>query len=349
MLNENKLNYREALKVLGATGKESSAELSKLFKRASLKNHPDRGGSTSAMQQINQAYDVVSRVSSTGSVDQMTDYRAAREKEAQEFRDNLEVLHAKAKSYFSNQFNAQEFAEYFTSFTGKPTTFTMRIVKNTINIGIGYEFKSGEGHFDFSFWVSPATSKGGLVAPDSSSLGNVTVATGVLVGTKKYKMAAREYDWKARNPDRITPESLFPKAKMNAIFKPSAAKAGKAKVYKRADYMASFGKILNARVNGNDIDIDVGDLTIKMYRNVMMRQGYYSFYGIYSPHTSGKFKTKVENLSGMLFEDPEGETLNFILELMQKMQKEKPAAAKLAQIVQHAIKNREAVVLNQRK
>lgn len=348
MITESKMDYRDALKLLGATGKETSAEMSKLFKRASLKNHPDRGGSTEAMQKINQAYTIASRVSSTNSIDQMNDYRANREREAKEFYDRLDQLHAKSKAYFEHRFNAQEFADYFTSFTGKPTTFTYDIVRNTHNIGIGYKFVSGDGHFDFSFWVSPNTTKGGLSAPDSSSLGNVTVATGVLVGTKKYKMASREYDWKGRNPDRITPESLFPKAKMKAIFAPSAAKAGKAKVYKRADYMASFSKLLDAKISGNDIDIDVGDFTIKMYRNVMMRQGYYSFYGVYAPHTSGKFKTRVEHLSGMLFEDPQGDTLNFILELMQKMQKEKPAtSAKLAQIVQHAVKNREAVLSQQ--
>lgn len=334
-MNESKLNYREALKVLGATGKESSAELSKLFKRASLKNHPDRGGSTSAMQQINQAYDVVSRVSSTGSVDQMTDYRAANEKKAQEFRDNLEVLHAKAKSYFSNQFNAQEFAEYFTSFTGKPTTFTMRIVKNKTNIGIGYEFKSGEGHFDFSFGVSPVTTAGGLVAPDASSLGNVTVATSVLVGTKKYKMAAREYDWKGRNPDRITPESLFPRTKMNAIFNPSAAKAGKAKIYKRADYMASFAKILNADINGNEIKIPIGeDRFIYMYRSVMMRKGIYSFWGVYStPNETSKVSRKQESIYATFYEDDEGKALELMLHLFKGFQEKKPDSKVIANII----------------
>lgn len=52
MITESKMTYQEALKVLGATGSETSAEMSRLFKRASLRNHPDRGGSNELMQKI---------------------------------------------------------------------------------------------------------------------------------------------------------------------------------------------------------------------------------------------------------------------------------------------------------
>lgn len=313
MINE-KMTHREALEILGATGTESKAELSKLFKRASLRNHPDRGGSTELMQKINMAYDVVTKTNSSGET--MMDMRARHAANKKAWEEKLDAYFVVAKNYFSTKFNAQEFAEYFTKYTGQPTTFTQEVKKDTISVSAVFRFTSGDAHFDFAFYCKPEEGKG-LVAPDASALGSVSVNTLVLVGTKKHKMASREYQW-GKNPDKITPESLFPSKKLASIFSPTQ----KNLKFKRADYMTSFRKHLDAEINGNDIYVPVGELKVRFYRHVFMRKGMYVFSNVYDPAVS-KFRSAA-NLRGTMFEDEDGACLDMIIDTFKEMQKVKP-------------------------
>lgn len=51
----------EALEVLGLSRGYTADELKKSYRRAALKNHPDRGGSDDAMSRINSAYELLSK------------------------------------------------------------------------------------------------------------------------------------------------------------------------------------------------------------------------------------------------------------------------------------------------
>lgn len=330
MITESKMTYQEALKVLGATGSETSAEMSKLFKRASLRNHPDRGGSNELMQQINQAYDVVTKTGPGGArTETQGDIRARYAQQKKEWEEKLDAYHAIAKNYFGTKFNAQEFSDYFTTFTGQPTTFTYDLKKGSHTVTAIFKYRSGDAMFDFEFICQPPSSNGGLVAPDASSLGNVSVDTDVLVGTKKYKMARREYQW-GKNPDKVTPESLFPSIKLKKIFSPEAQHK---QVYKRADYMSAFIKHLNANRNGDDnISIPVGKYTVHFARQVMMRKGSYVFNYIIEPEVN-KFRP-VERLKGWMLEDEEGACLDMIIDTFKELQRIKPDAKTIASVVE---------------
>lgn len=324
MINEQ-MSHREALEILGATGKESKAELSKLFKRASLRNHPDRGGSTELMQKINQAYDVVTRTNDSGET--LMDIRARHEADRKAWKAKFDAYFVVAKNYFSTKFNAQEFAEYFTKYTGQPTTYTQSI--STVRehtVHATYRFTSGDAFFDFSFSCQPPSEGKGLAAPDASALGSVSVNTLVLVGTKKHKMASRDYQW-GKNPDKITPESLFPSKKLEAIFSPTK----KNLKFKRADYMTSFARILGAKVSGNDVDVPVGDLTVRFYRHVFMRKGAYVFQYVVDPAVS-KFRAAVR-LKGTMLEDEDGACLDMIIDTFKEMQKVKPDANGISAVI----------------
>jgi len=321
MINES-MSATEAYKILGATGKETSAELSKLFKRASLRAHPDRaGGSAELMKQINQAYDVVTKTSSGpgGRSETYADSRARYAAEKKAFEEKLEVYSGVVQTYFTRKFNAQEFAEHFTKYTGQPTTFKINHRKGNIAVNVEFEFVSGDARFDLEFICQPPRNNGGLSAPDSNALGGVTVHTFVLVGTKKHKMSSREWQW-GQNPDHVTPDSLFPDLKLKKIFTPS----GKDQVYKRADYMAAFTKLLGANIRGNDINVMVGDLRVWLYRTVFMRKGAYSLGAIYDERVS-KYKA-VERITGTLIEDEAGACLDMIVDTFKELQKIKPDA-----------------------
>lgn len=324
MINEQ-MTHREALEILGATGTESKVEMSRLFKRASLRNHPDRGGSTELMQKINQAYDVVTRTNSSGET--MMDMRARHAANKKAWEEKFEAYYVVAKNYFSTKFNAQEFAEYFTKFTGQPTTYTQKVSKySTHTVDAVFRFTSGDAFFDFAFHCQPPAEGKGLVSPDASALGSVSVNTLVLVGTKKYKMASRDYQW-GKNPDKITPESLFPAKKLESIFSPTQ----KNLKFKRADYMASFGKLLGAKISGNDIVVDVGDLQVHFYRHVFMRKGAYVFQYVVDPAVS-KFRP-AERLKGTMLEDEDGACLDMIIDTFKEMQKVKPDASGIAAVI----------------
>lgn len=324
MINEQ-MSHSEALKILGATGDESKAELSKLFKRASLRNHPDRGGSTELMQKINQAYDVVTKTNSAGKT--YSDVRAEHAANKKAWEEKFAAYFVLAKNYFSTKFNAQEFAEYFTKFTGQPTTYTQTISEvRGHTVHATYRFTSGDAFFDFSFSCQPPSEGKGLAAPDASALGSVSVNTLVLVGTKKHKMASRDYQW-GKNPDKITPESLFPAKKLESIFSPTK----KDLKFKRADYMTSFARILGAKVSGNDVIVDVGHYQVHFYRHVFMRKGAYVFRYVVDP-TVNKFKP-AERLKGTMLEDEDGACLDMIIDTFKEMQKVKPDASGIAAVI----------------
>lgn len=328
MFNESKMTHQDALKILGATGNETSVEMSKLFKRASLRNHPDRGGSNELMQQINQAYDVVTKTNPISGARSETsgDVRARHAAQKQEFQEKMDAYYTVAKNYFSTKFNALEFSEYFTKYTGQPTTFTFELKRYPTSVQAFFKFRSGEGMFDFIFICQPPVGTGGLAAPDASALGTVSVDTDVLVGAKKHKMARREYQW-GKNPDKITPESLFPAKKLQSIFSPVA----KDQKYKRADYMLAFHKHLDATVSGNDIMIPVGGLNVYLYRHVMMRKGAYVFQSVVDPAVN-RFRPAVR-LRGTVLEDEDGACLDMILDTFKELRKIKPDAQGIANAV----------------
>lgn len=318
MITESKMTYQEALKVLGATGSETSAEMSRLFKRASLRNHPDRGGSNELMQKINQAYDVVTKTGPSGARSETAgDVRARYARQKKEWEEKVDAYFVVAKNYFSTKFNAQEFAEYFTKYTGLPTTFKQEVTKGSHGVYASFRFTSGDAYFDFGFNCTPPNGQG-LASPDSSALGSVSVSTFVLVGTKKHKMASRDYQW-GKNPDKITPESLFPSKKLESIFSP----VQKNIKYKRADYLASFRKLLGADISGNDIFVEVGTLKVRFYRHVFMRKGAYVFSAVYDPAVS-KYRPAAQ-LRGTMFEDEDGACLDMIVDTFKELQKLKPS------------------------
>lgn len=322
MINESTMTPKDAYKILGATGNETSAELSKLFKRASLRAHPDRaGGSAELMKQINVAYDVVTRTSPGvgGRSETYADQKSRYAKQKADFEEKLEIYAGVVNNYFTKKFNAQDFSEHFTKYTGHPTTFKITQRKGTIAVNVEFEFVSGDARFDLEFICQPPSNNGGLSAPDSNALGGVTVHTFVLVGTKKHKMSSRDWQW-GKNPDHVTPDTLFPELKLKKIFTPT----GKDHVYKRADYMAAFTKLLGANINGNDITVMVGDLRVWFYRNVFMRKGAYSLGGIYDEKVS-KFRA-VERMTGTMIEDEAGACLDMIVDTFKELQKIKPDA-----------------------
>ncbi|UQJ95304.1 hypothetical protein IANJMKHF_00399 [Klebsiella phage CPRSA] len=161
MITESKMTYQEALKVLGATGSETSAEMSRLFKRASLRNHPDRGGSNELMQKINQAYDVVTKTGPSGARSETAgDVRARYARQKKEWEEKVDAYFVVAKNYFSTKFNAQEFAEYFTKYTGLPTTFKQEVTKGSHGVYASFRFTSGDAYFDFGFNCTLRMDKG---------------------------------------------------------------------------------------------------------------------------------------------------------------------------------------------
>ena len=63
-LIEKTMTFDMALKVFGINLDQvgDKEELKKKYRQLAIQNHPDRGGSTEAMQNVNSAYDVLAKV-----------------------------------------------------------------------------------------------------------------------------------------------------------------------------------------------------------------------------------------------------------------------------------------------
>lgn len=307
-LNESKMTPSEAAEILGVTLGDDKQTIAKAYKKASIKNHPDRGGSNELMQKINVAYDLLSRSSFAKATTTRNDANAR-------YREALDTQNAVITEYFKSTFDYKAYEEHFTKFTGEKTTHTTKIAKTSYSNVVFVQFTSGESKFDIHYAMTPDLHNTGLASPSSLQIGKVSLSTDTIVGNKKHKMSTRDFKY-GTDSSLMEPETLFPSAKLKKIFtvKKTVAK------YKRADYMLAIKKNLNASINGDEFKIPLtDDLFISGYRSVFMRQGNYNFRGVYQK--SGSFSSKrIMDGYALMPETEDGSSLDMIVDTIKQLQ-----------------------------
>lgn len=230
-LQEKNLTYDEAKKIFGITSDISTSELKSKYKQLALKNHPDRGGSVTAMQDINQAYEILSNKSSgTQSRQSSRDFwKDQREKEAKEtanfekyitpiVRKNLNG--AKFVAYLQGIFN-QPFKEH-TSYGFNKGSYSGGYfwVKSI------YRSEDGENFVTVESTFFKPHNTGGLSASENDF--NFTINVLILAGTKKIKLTPRTYTSASDISTIGKPEILLPKDKfVKQLSKKSSKKFSK--------------------------------------------------------------------------------------------------------------------------
>jgi len=316
---ESKLSKEDALKILGIKSVESQSDLKKAFKRASLKSHPDKGGSDEAMQQVNAAYEVLQKHNdkTTSSMD----WDAVK----RDNKDRAEAWTDYVTGQLTRHFDIEEYTDYLSEQVDQRLGF-----EKVIKTGVGlytyatYKWKSLDSKIVFSLEMSfrNESSQSGLADnTDGITLGEINYSTEVMINRKKVKMTQANYVFGAKSKNIFKdPKVAFPKAKINKAMKDSN------KALKRADYMLTFKNELKADVSGNVIRVplpkvldDKGNpMKVVMERSTFMRKGLYNIHDIRGDR--GVKMDKGQYGYGSCWESTDQVVLGKLVDILQKAQ-----------------------------
>ena len=293
---ERKMSAPEAFKILGIDSSTTQDELKKVYRKLSIENHPDRGGDTDKMQDINNAYEVAkmhvgSPVGGVGKVDW------------DEIHEKYRVALREIVADFESKMNPDLFARYFESVFKKPISYKSVIRPTAKEIDKKYPPDSVVMHIEYSDVDNDTVidmritgSARNLVHPPKSLSGSAEQSYGLYTditifhNNKKNKL--KRSDWNSTTNHKIftDPEVLFPLKKMQTVALATKAKNAK---FTRKDSLLYVTRKLKARKFNDFYIYDISDESgVKLSREVFMRKPYWAITGMFN--TSNKFTIKLD-------------------------------------------------------
>lgn len=309
---ESIMDLEYALKVFEIDEVPSKDELKKLYKKLTLKNHPDRGGSNEQMALINTAYEFLMK-QKTGSRFSGSSWKSAfnnswtdrrSEKEIQD-RNDLEELRAEETlKVFNEQYTLIKkvlplYCDYFKKITNKE--FTAELVNfQDYNQFKGKFRKFGDDvYYDMPKYVSWNIE---IKNTDKDIIFNITMHTAIEIGGKKLagedhtitfncigiidgrKNKLVNYSWynRASAKKALTdPDGLFNGTKMQKILSGDARSAKKGSRFMKRDAFIFIEKILDGQHQTTNPDqflipiCEYGD-TVILWEIMRMKGGSFS-------------------------------------------------------------------------
>lgn len=236
-LIEAAMTFPEALQIFGLSqAPATEKELSTLYKKLAMKKHPDHGGSTREMQELNAAKDILKK--NLGS-DGTRSYSRNQKKSGGDYFDILKRNDEMIAKSLENLFlllDEKAYQEWFEQHFSKP--FTIEVKRGTYSsIFTSIPLPTLEmtaysaGHAEVFIMKLTAT----VLNADrnASSIGGKKttfayyVSSEALVGGKKQVMS-RQKSWKATDSLPLThPDTVFPSIKLRKIINGNARKGSK--------------------------------------------------------------------------------------------------------------------------
>ena len=271
-LLEAELSYNKALEILNIDSDFDKKSLSKAYKIASVKSHPDKGGSVEAQQNVNKAFEILSKAGGKDLFNKRPSFEERKQKRA----DDKEQMQTILSNLF-DKFDIDAYTKYFESYAKEKMNHELIISASDYASTIYLKFvsESGKIFFNIRFYTQIFINNKSLSGNDDGFIvEKMSTDIEVLVNREKHKMG--KSDWSFAKTEKVfkDPKGLFPTAKLKKIF----GVAKKPKKLKKADYMTTFKNELKAQISGNDILIRLNDdSTLYMNRGTMFRKGYYQF------------------------------------------------------------------------
>lgn len=269
------ITFDQALKVLNYSKDDlgDEAKLKKAYRDATIKAHPDKGGSTSAMQDVTAAYELLKKTTSSPS---------SRFDWEKSDKENLD-LGLKVLEQLKEKFNTKKFIDHFNQIYSD--SFQVKISKERPSpsdrsawyAGLSAEFFNASRDIVFSIVFHCTIHDVKYDKSLGSGIGNISYPLGVsaygFFNNKKLKITQRDYSSTRNHDVLIDPELSFPKAKLEKFKTTSVSK-----VFKRADMILYLTKKLGMTWDGDQARIkDVPKpLAIVFSRGTFMKTPYWS-------------------------------------------------------------------------
>lgn len=312
-LNIDKMDARDASKLKSA------------YKAASLKNHPDRGGSTEAMKDVNLAYELLSKFaggsstsSSSGPSSSKFDWEASRKEYIELGFKVLEIL--------KSTFKIQNFVDHFSKIYSKP--FQYKITRewpkqgdrDAHYAGMDVEFFDGSRDIVFKLNFSCYLIDAKYNKSIGGGYGNISYPLGVsaygFFNNKKLKITQRDYQRTTDHDVLVNPELAFPSTRLNK-FKSTAS----SKLFRKEDMILTLkNKIDGGEWNRDQFGVRLGDdkprRTLAFNRMTFQRMPYWTI----SYFVGGKYEPVAR--PGVLAETED--TAKFLIDLANGAKKTTP-------------------------
>ena len=269
------ITFDQALKVLNYSKEDlgDEAKLKKAYRDATITAHPDKGGSTSAMQDVTAAYELLKKTKSSSS--SKFDWEKSD-------KENLD-LGLKVLEQLKQKFNTTKFIDHFNQIYSD--SFQVKISKERPSssdrsawyAGLSAEFFNASRDIVFSIDFHCSIHDVKYDKSLGSGIGNISYPLGVsaygFFNNKKLKITQRDYSSTRNHDVLINPELSFPKAKLEKFKTTSVSK-----VFKRADMILYLTKKLGMTWDGDQARIkDVPKpLAIVFSRGTFMKTPYWS-------------------------------------------------------------------------
>lgn len=267
----------QALSVLDLKSSDLG-DLSKLktaYRNASLKYHPDKGGTVEQQQNVNAAYELLQKYKGSTPAGKF-DWEANDRENYEMGKRILEQLKA--------TINPKNFTDYFKGIYN--TTFNFEI-KNERPTG---EFKKYGSYYFAGFSIIFFDAEKDIVftmdvrcnisdAKRTSSLGsgqgnisyNLSITSYGLFNNKKLKLSARDWKMTTNHDTLIQPELTFPAEKLNKFKKTSITKQ-----FKRADMLTLLKNKTDMNWDGEFFRLKKENLMLRFDRGTMFKQPYWT-------------------------------------------------------------------------
>lgn len=318
------VTMRDAIRTFQLKSNFTANDVKAKYRQLSKENHPDRGGSTEAMKDINVAYDLLKTISVNTSTKEEDDYSSENFKKMWNdtaihvIRDLVKNLDIDTyKTYFETTFNEQ---------------FNVKINKvypddqDIANVGTGFRFKTfydssynikfsnnnNTKVFELNIFVNIAdvvkqANRKGLSS--SKTTYPMSIITFAYMDSRRVKITSRDYTYANRKSIFTKPDTIFPKSKIN--------KKKKKTLFRKASMLASLKAELQADVSGDFYFLKTGDGNkyIAVYRNVFMRTAMWNIHSIQEKNERGRYINTKQNIKHLSLPESE-DTLDIFRKLM---------------------------------
>lgn len=304
------MNYPEALKVFGYKGGDfNGAQLKADYKKLALQFHPDRGGSTEKMKQVNAAYETLRNSGGSSGI----------ERESNEERtDRVKMFGKTTLESVLQKFKPEAFVKYFEGIfpgdsfdykTESTNISKMGPYSSFIQVQTEFFNKDRSTVIDFNVSVNFSSLFGVQALGQGGEYGlSMILSTSILYNRRKLKLSPKNYSFEDNYSVLADPAQLFPADK----FARSKKTDTKRKMSKR-DVILTFEKELDARWDGKEwLRIPLGpDFELLLYRMTFRGEASWGINGLYKARGS-----RVQQFSTTFFYE-EQETMSWLVDQLK--------------------------------
>ncbi len=262
----------EAMKIFNITSVPEQDKLKTLYRDLALKNHPDKGGSLEKMKDINQAYDVLKTMKSSGTSSNF-DWQEINKQWTERNQMHYPVM----ESIFDEEFDEKGILKYLQQFVSEELFITVqkrdknKISKSEwqsafINFWSDVKIHNKDNTLVFfvKYYISYNYNKGAGLSysgiDEKDILYNVDISSDIYYNNRKNKLGKRDYKWRLGHKIIANYEDVFPKVKLNKIL----GGQGK-KTFRKADFYLALQRELHISTDRDLIFIYPFGKDVKFY------------------------------------------------------------------------------------